>query len=176
MRYLIFCFLVLSNLSLQAETQNPSLSGLTKFEVFSLLPQEKMDKNAIYGSFSAAFKKYGNVTVSESESMFNDLLQRKTVDGSVCFFSIDKDKDQNQVKVSLNVFEEVEVVSNKQKTACSIWKKTLWSSIPDGNDNQTELAIAKLVQAMIDDLIIDWRKANPNTKQMSFHINKFHDL
>ena len=101
-------------------------------------------------------------------------MQRETVDDSICLFSIDKDQDE--IKVSLNVFAEVKIVANEHKTACSIWKKTLFSKIQSEKENKSELIIANLVQEIIDDLSKDWLKANTNSKQLTFHINKFQDL
>ena len=120
-----------------------------------------------------SFKKYGQVVISEKKSMFQSLLQLDAHD-PICFFVIDK--DEGQITGSLEILAEVEVLVNKHKTTCSIWKKNLSASISTEMKNQTELTIANLIREMIDDVAKDWIKANTDSKQLTFHINKFQDL
>ena len=92
----------------------------------------------------------------------------------ICYFSIAKKDDQ--IEVTLHVLAEAEVLANKYKTTCTIWKKTLSSQISQ-KDNQSNLVIGNLIQEMIKSLVEDCVKANnQDSKQLSFHIRKFKDL
>jgi flagellar hook-basal body complex protein FliE len=71
---------------------------------------------------------------------------------------------------------DFELLVNKQKTICSIWKKNLSVSISSEMKSQTEQAIANLIHEMIDDVSKDWLKTNTDSKQLIFDINKFQDL
>ncbi len=148
-----------------------ALTGLQKFEVITLnLTNDKMDQNVFYDSVTESFKKIGQVGISENESMFSSLLQNG-IAFPVCFFSIAKDQDR--IEVSLEVLAEVEVLANRYKTTCPIWKKTLFSSTSE-DLNQTDLAVAGLAKEMIKNLAEDYMKANtPDSKQLFFQIRKF---
>jgi hypothetical protein len=179
MKYFFFAFLLLINFTWANEKKAENeeaylLMGFQKFKVIALLPFfEKVDQKIIYDTMAEAFKKYGQVVVSEKKSVFQSLLQLDTQD-PICFFVIDKDEEQ--ITVSLEILAEVEVLANKHKTVCAIWKKNLSLSISSEMKNQTELTIANLICEMIDDLSKDWIKANTDSKQLIFHINKFQDL
>jgi hypothetical protein len=154
---------------------NDELIALNKFEVFTLfLPYEQIDQNLFYNSVVESFKKHGDVTISEDQSLFQNLLQRKDIDGSICLFCIDK--DSKEVKVSLEIITETEIATNKFKTAASIWKKTLNSEICSDEQDLSNLEIANLVSAMIDIFSKEWGDVNKNTNQLVFHINKFESL
>lgn len=165
-----FCFAKdkkIENSRLQA------LAGLQKFEVITLFsPYDAIDQNMIHQSVTESFKKFGKIAVSEDESMFKSLLQSGAV-YPLCFFSIEKGQDQ--VEVSMDVLAEVEVLANKYKTTCPIWKKTLFAPIPQ--DDKADSAIVNLTQEMIKSLAEDCIKANQtNSNQMSFHIRRFKEL
>jgi hypothetical protein len=179
MRIFFIVFLLLNNFVFPDETKIEEdttrvLGRFQKFKVVTLLPFfERIDQKVIYETMTESFKKYGQVIVSEKKSMFQSLLQLDAQD-PVCFFVIDKEEEQ--IKGSLEILAEVEVVANKYKTTCSIWKKTLYVPIPPEKKNQVESIIANLIQEMIDEVSKDWMKANADAKQPIFHINKFQDL
>lgn len=151
-----------------------ALTGLQKFEVVTLfLPENTTHQKTAYNSITEAFKKIGRIAVSENESMFKTLLQFGAV-GPICLFSIEI--DEGQIELSLDVLAEAEVTANHYKTACSVWKKTLYSLVPKDN-NQTDASIANLVQEMIKSFSDDWLRANnQDPKQLFFHIRKFEGL
>jgi hypothetical protein len=176
MKYLLFIFLLLINFSWSNEKKLENqeahiLRGFQKFQVITLLPFfEKIDRKIIYDTMAESFKKYGQVVISEKTSMFQNLLQLDAHD-PICFFVIDKDKEQ--IKGSLEILVEVEVLANQHKTICSIWKKNLSSTISSEMKNFT---VENLIHEMIDDVSQDLIKANADSKQLIFHINKFQDL
>jgi hypothetical protein len=180
MKYIILFFLMLTNISWSAEAvtdrkKSYALSALNHFEIFILfLTYEQMDKNLIYNSTVEAFKKYGRVTASEGQSLFENLLHRNDIDGPVCLFCLDKENDDT--KVSLEVIAETEVELDKVKTATSIWKKTLNSKICSDNQSQSNVEITHLIEEMIDDFSKDWKIANQNSNPLIFHVNKFENL
>jgi hypothetical protein len=179
MKYFLLIFLLLINFAWAHEKKIESeevrvLAGFQKFKVIALLPFfERVDQKVIYDAMAESFKKYGQVIISEKKSMFQSLLQLDAHD-PICFFAFDKDEEQ--IKGSLEILAEVEVLANKHKTTCSIWKKNLSTSISSETKNQTEQAIANLIHKMIDDIAKDWTKANADSKQLVFHIIKFEDL
>jgi len=178
MKYALFFFVLLTGIVFGAEKKAESveyaLSGFQKFEVITFFsPYDKIDQNLIYDSVAEAFKKFGQIALSENESMLSGLLQL-SASFPICYFSIGKNEDS--IEVSLNVLAEAEVLANKYKTTCTLWKKTLFSQISQDN-NQMSLVIAKLIQEMIKSFAEDCMKANnKDTKQLFFHVRKFKDL
>jgi len=178
MKYILF-FLLLLNLGWATEKKVENkplraLTGLQKFEVITLFSSyEKMNSDVIFNSVTESLKKFGQTAISENESMIKSLVQFGAV-YPICFFSIDK--DQGQVEVSLDILAEVEVLANQYKTTCPVWKKTLYSPLPQ-NSNQADVVIAGLMQEMIKDFTEDWVKANNlDSSQLSFHVRKFKNL
>lgn len=177
MRYLIAVFLLLINVMWGNEQKLEEarvLAGVQKFKVITLLPFfEKIDRKVIYDTMAESFQKYGQVVITEKKSIFQSLLQLDTHD-PICFFVIDKSAEE--IMGSLEVLAEVEVLANKHKTVCSIWKKNLSVPIPSDKKDQVDLIIANLIHTMIDDVSKDWMKVNVDSKQLVFHVNKFQDL
>jgi hypothetical protein len=178
MKNILSVFLLMSSFLCSTEKKIEDeaflLTGFHKFKVITLLPFfERVDQKIIYDKMAESFKKYGQVIVSEKKSVFQSLLQLDTSD-PICFFVIEK--EDNQVNGSLEILAEVEVLANKHKTMCSIWRKKISLPILSDRENQTELTIANLIQTMIDDVSGDWTKANTDSKQLTFQISKFQSL
>lgn len=179
MKNLLLVFLIIVNFAWADEKKIDNeqvrvLTGFQKFKVVTLLPFfERVDRKVIFDTMAESFKKYGQVVVSEKKSMFQSLIQLDAQD-PICFFVIDKDEEQ--INGTLEIITEVEVVGNRQKTTCSIWKKSLSASIPPEMKNQPELVIANLINEMMDDVSNDWVKANKDSKKPVFQINKFQEL
>ena len=178
MKYVILSFLLVTSFCFAKDkkienSRLHALTGFQKFEVITLFsPHDAIDQNAIYDSVTESFKKFGKIALSEDESMFKSLLQSGAV-YPLCFFSIEKGLDT--IEVSMDVLAEVEVLANKYKTTCPIWKKTLFAPVPP--DGKTGAAIANLTQEMIKSLAEDCIKANHiDSNQLSFHIRKFKEL
>ena len=179
MKYAFLYLLLLSN-SIWAtgkNAENPEvfpLTGLKKFEVVTLVfPQDKIDQNSIYNSISESFRKFGQINISEHESMLSSLI-RSDISYPICYFSISKTDDT--IEVALDVLAEVEVLANKYKTSSPIWKKKLYAPVPQDNQG-TDLAIGNLTQEIIQILADDFKKANnADVNQPSFHIRKFKEL
>ena len=178
MKHAFLVFLLLTGVVFAIEKKTESvenvLSGFQEFEVITFFSQyDEIDQNAIHDSVAASFQQFGKISVSENESMLSSLLQRSP-SFPICYFSIAKKDDQ--IEVTLHVLAEAEVLANKYKTTCTIWKKTLSSQISQ-KDNQSNLVIGNLIQEMIKSLVEDCVKANnQDSKQLSFHIRKFKDL
>ncbi len=185
MRILFCVFLLLATPLCATENKGGvntfPLAGFQKFEVVTLFsPCDKIEKDQVYLSEEQAFKQLGQVTSSSGESMLVSLVQdafslvqQEVLKSPICFFSIERKEDDFEVSMEVSV--EVEVVANKYKTACPVWKKTVYSPIEGGIQDNVDLnqSIQELVKAFAE----DWKKANSqSSKQPSFHIRKYKEL
>lgn len=170
MKSLLVVFLSLINL-VWSEEQDPEnytasvLEGFQQFRVFALIPSsDEIDPQLVYNAIQNSCKKHGEVFA------FDQTLQMDRKDDNIFVISLDKDMDQ--ITGSIEVIAEVEIQKNKQKRGYTIWKDNLSIPIRKNQEEQTEQAMANLIDKMVNKFSNDFKKANPKSKQAVFHIQK----
>jgi len=179
MKYLLLIFLLLTKITWSEERGLQSdegriFTGFQQFKVLTSLPHfAKIDQQLIYDAMANSFKKHGQVTVTERYSIFQYLFQLNHQDTLLC---IAIDKNGEQITGSIEILAEVEILKNKHKTACPIWKRNFSATIPKDQENQIDLTIANLIDEMIDNFSKILTKSNTESKELVFQIQKCQDL
>jgi hypothetical protein len=168
MKHVFSLFFIIPTLIFSSEGNIDSveapLRGFQKFEVLPIIGLDENDQNVIYETIIASFKELGQVTVLESGSPREGVLDSTRIK-PMCLFSIRDDA------VSLNVFTEVEISANKHKTTCPIWEKKVYVLHKDENGQTGTLSIASSTEKVIKKFSEDCVKANQlDSKQQSFQI------
>jgi hypothetical protein len=144
------------------------LGHIRNFDIIPFFsPYDDVNREQVFGVIVDSFKNIGEVQVSAEQSLFDSLLQSAPVSQMSAVLSIGK--LGNDMRGSLKIGTEVQVIANECNVFSVVWSKECSIRISDDKNQLTDEA-SQLVKELVEAFALDYSEANANGGKPIFDI------
>lgn len=170
-QYLVLLFIVGLGSCTQSVNNPKSLNQISRFEVIPLIVSPGLDQDQLMKNIIQSLEKVGIVHrfTTASEQPMNSAPLTLWI-GNIAEEKLDDNLPSHYfpvIWISLQISEAVEILKNKSKKVCQIWRRDYYVAQTE-EVRDTTLETSKRVNLLIHRFSEEYQKANPGQKPIFF--------